>query len=209
MSSNIWRKRAKSDALVLRLPPADHRGAEPGSFLVRQPGRPRRQRLQRGAQRIEGRRSGRRIPAPSRWALTAICSFTGSSPSWNACSRLCSRRNQWASCVLASRSSSAQRLPRARQARLDGPDRNAERKRDLLVAQSVHLPQHDRRPLIERQAVERVLQPRRQLLLREHPIRRRARRPTGSRRARRRADRATPDRRDDAAARTGGGCAPG
>ena len=52
----------------------------------------------------------------------------------------------------------AQRLAGARQARLHGADGDAERKRDLFVAQAVDFAQHDRRPLIERQVVERVLQ---------------------------------------------------
>ena len=42
--------------------------------------------------------------------------------------------------------------------------------RDLVVAQAVDLAQDDRGPLVERQVIERRLQPRRQLLLREHPV---------------------------------------
>ena len=67
----------------------------------------------------------------------------------------------------------AQRLPGAGQPRLDGADRDAERKRDLFVAEAVDLAQHDRRPLVERQMIERLLQPVRQLLLRQHAIGRR------------------------------------
>ena len=64
----------------------------------------------------------------------------------------------------------AQRLTRARQPRLDRADRDAERKGDFLVAEAVDLPQDDRRPLIERQVIERLLQLRGQLLLREHAV---------------------------------------
>src|SRR6185437_9310078 len=42
-----------------------------------------------------------------------------------------------------------------------------------LVTQPVDLPQHDRRALVERQMIERVLQTERQLLLREDAIGRR------------------------------------
>ena len=53
----------------------------------------------------------------------------------------------------SSRSSNAQRLSGARQPRFHRADGQAERERDLLVAQAVNLAKHDRRPLVERQAV--------------------------------------------------------
>ena len=62
---------------------------------------------------------------------------------------------------------STQRLPRARQPRLDGADRDAEREGDFVVAQAVDLAQHDHRALIERQLIERRPQPLGQLLARK------------------------------------------
>ena len=111
--------------------------------------------------------------------------------------------------VLASRSSSAQRLARAREPRLHRADRDAERIGDLLVAQTVDFPQHDGRPLVERQRVERRLQPGRELLLGEHTVGpgfgARPELAVGRRRARR----ATPGRRGGAGARSDDGCGPG
>ena len=50
-------------------------------------------------------------------------------------------------------------------------DRDAERIRNFVVAHSVDLTQHDRRPLVEREAAQRVLEAGSQLLLREHAVR--------------------------------------
>jgi tetratricopeptide (TPR) repeat protein len=58
----------------------------------------------------------------------------------------------------------------ARQARLHRPDRDAKRKRDFFVAQAIDLAQHDRRALVERQGVERLLQARGELLLGEQAV---------------------------------------
>src|SRR5688572_17417306 len=60
----------------------------------------------------------------------------------------------------------AQRLPRARQARLHGADSNAEGVCNLFVAEAVDLAEHDHRALIERQVVERRPQALCQLLAR-------------------------------------------
>src|SRR6185295_15589626 len=65
----------------------------------------------------------------------------------------------------------AQRLPGAGQPRFDGADRDAERKRDLFIAEAVDLAQDDRRALIEGQLIERPLEPERELLLGEHAVR--------------------------------------
>src|SRR5262245_47122898 len=67
----------------------------------------------------------------------------------------------------------AERFARPRQARADGAERDAKRKRDLFVAQSLDFSQNDRRLLVERQAVERELEPRGELFLPEHAIGRR------------------------------------
>src|SRR5512141_1616839 len=53
----------------------------------------------------------------------------------------------------------AQRFARACEPRFDGPDGDAQRERDLFVAQTVDLAKDDGRPLIEWQAVERRLEP--------------------------------------------------
>ena len=75
--------------------------------------------------------------------------------------------------VLASFSSARSACARAGQARFDGADGDAERKGNLFVTQAVDFAQDDRRALIERQPVERRLQPRRQLLLGEDAVGRR------------------------------------
>jgi len=63
-----------------------------------------------------------------------------------------------------------ERLTRPGEPRFDGADGDAERIRDFFVAEPVDLTQHDRRALVERQAVERLLQPFGELLLRENAI---------------------------------------
>ena len=65
----------------------------------------------------------------------------------------------------------AQRLARAREPRLHGAHRHAERKRNLFVAQAFDLAQHDDGPLIERQTIERAVDPRRHFLAGEQPVR--------------------------------------
>ena len=57
------------------------------------------------------------------------------------------------------------RLTGASQPGLDRADRHAERIPNFLVAQAVDLPQDDHRPLVERQLIERVVYPYRQLFV--------------------------------------------
>src|SRR5690348_11927233 len=61
----------------------------------------------------------------------------------------------------------AQGLTSARQTRFHRANGDAERERDVLVAQAVDLAQHDGGALIERQPVQRALQPIAELLLLE------------------------------------------
>ena len=66
-----------------------------------------------------------------------------------------------------------QRLARAGEPRLDGSHRQPERECDLFVLQSFDLPQHQRCPLLERQILNRRLQPRADLLASQLAIGRR------------------------------------
>src|SRR5436190_16454663 len=65
----------------------------------------------------------------------------------------------------------AQRLTRPRQPRLHRPDRHTQGKRDVVVAQTVDLPEDDGRALIERQAIEGALEPFAEFFLFENAIR--------------------------------------
>src|SRR5207244_2158231 len=51
-------------------------------------------------------------------------------------------------------------------------DRDAQRKRNLFVAQPIDFAQDDRRPLIERQTRKRMIEAFGELFLRKHPVRR-------------------------------------
>src|SRR5215475_2247238 len=65
----------------------------------------------------------------------------------------------------------AQCLPRPREPRLHGSNSDAERIGNFLVAETVNFSKHDRRPLIERQAVQRQLQSLCQFFLSKYAVR--------------------------------------
>ncbi len=72
--------------------------------------------------------------------------------------------------VLASLQAGAQRLARAREARLHRADGDAKRERDFVVAQTIHFTQNDGGALIERKRVERLVQAGGEFLLREDTV---------------------------------------
>ena len=210
MSSNISRTRNQHRRAVFRRPAADDRRDERRRVLVRQQIPASRAALERRADELNvfqtvGADAARihvdldRDLLPHRqFAVVKLLE-----PS------LGRRARRPVSCRPHIPQVGAQRLARARQARFDGPDRQSQGKRDLFVAQSIHLPQHDRRPLFERQPLQRTSADARPALSAPAPGLASARARAARRRERRRADRAIPDPRDGAAARTGGGCAPG
>ena len=144
----------KKRRLALSLQPADNRGAEAGSLLVRQPRPARRQRLERAAQESKVGGVGGAFPAIGQVALTAICSFTGSSPSWNACSRRAIAAQSMGFMRFWPLSARVAARAAPESAAISQSQSQCRANRRSPRSSSRQFPKHNGRPLIERQAVE-------------------------------------------------------